>query len=558
MNIGAIGWWNYDNQGDLAMLASLRQGLAPHHVVPIDTGFQAHPDTIYRLNRLDYVILGGGTLIPGKPTAPFDTFDRWVDKLECPLGVVGLGVDPILEQYWPAVEALLSRVEFFCVRDQESRSLLHNHPKVQVAPDLTFAYPLPVHNDFSASAKTNPVCGVNLRHSALGSLNPGSWVTVLQQLPVQVKGVPLSSFDIFDESILLKELDPGSPECFDPLLYRQIDLMIGTAFHSVLFAVQAAVPVIAINYAPKVRNFMIDNGLGRYLLAPDEHDKLAALVNEVLSKHSQITAELRAIREKLHQDAQQNIEIIRKQIEKSGARHRRNGPKATIAVIGSGNDEKDQRTQASCKAQTYENVETLFVRAQSQESITTGLQYVLEQTSGEYLGWVVGGDWFAEDTVDCLVSLLESEPHWDVVYSDYYAMSNANLPIGHHVVPGPEKLYRRDVVGPCFLMRRALLPLLEKISADVPLVAYNLWLSAKSNHTLVPFHAPLFFSSRSIKSRLFIAQERVVRQQWRRSQPLWKRIIWDVIDTDLGEWFIVQPIAHILKLLRRRRYAGDY
>jgi hypothetical protein len=35
MEIGAIGWWSYDNQGDLAMLAALRAGLAPHHVVPL-------------------------------------------------------------------------------------------------------------------------------------------------------------------------------------------------------------------------------------------------------------------------------------------------------------------------------------------------------------------------------------------------------------------------------------------------------------------------------------------------------------------------------------------
>ena len=62
MNIGAIGWWSYGNQGDLAMLSALRQGLAPHQVVAIDTGFPAHPDAIHRLNRLDYVLLGGGTL----------------------------------------------------------------------------------------------------------------------------------------------------------------------------------------------------------------------------------------------------------------------------------------------------------------------------------------------------------------------------------------------------------------------------------------------------------------------------------------------------------------
>ena len=97
LDIGAIGWWNYDNQGDLAMLQTLEQGLAPHRIVPIDIGFRINPDELDRLNRLDYVILGGGTLLPGRPDEPFATFDQWADQLECPLGVVGLGVDPIQE-----------------------------------------------------------------------------------------------------------------------------------------------------------------------------------------------------------------------------------------------------------------------------------------------------------------------------------------------------------------------------------------------------------------------------------------------------------------------------
>ncbi|NLE43538.1 MAG: hypothetical protein GX620_02350, partial [Chloroflexi bacterium] len=61
MDIGAIGWWGYDNQGDLAILSALERGLAPHCVVPIAIGLPVHADALYRLNRLDYVILGGGT-----------------------------------------------------------------------------------------------------------------------------------------------------------------------------------------------------------------------------------------------------------------------------------------------------------------------------------------------------------------------------------------------------------------------------------------------------------------------------------------------------------------
>lgn len=554
MNIGVIGWWNYDNQGDLAMLAALRQGLAPHHVVPIDTGFSANPDTIYRLNRLDYVLLGGGTLIPGKPTAPFDTFDRWADELHCPLGVVGLGVNPIQEQFWPAIEALLDRAEFFHVRDQASCARLHDHPKVQVAPDLTFAYPLSVSDRCFGEVETIPVCGVNLRRSA--SFDPAPWLEALARLPVQIKGLPLSSFDVFDEDELLKQLDPQRPERFDAALYRQIDVMIGTAFHSILFAVQAAVPVIAIGYAPKVCDFMEDNGLARFLLAPDEHDRLPELVDDVLAQRSDIAIDLRASRARLHRVAEQSIDCVRGQIEQSGPRHCCTGPTVTVAVLGSGNIEKDQRTLASCASQTYENVEVLLVSPDPWQSAGARLQQTLAQSHGAYLTWVEGGDWFADDALDCLVSLLEENRHWDVAYTDYYAMSSAHLPVGCHTVPGPEKLYRRDVVGPCFVMRRVLLAQLNQVITDAPLVAYGLWLRISASSLLVPVHAPLFYSARPIRSLVFVEEEREVRRRWRKTQPVWTRAAWNALDTDLGEQIIVQPLARFQGLLKSRNYGG--
>ena len=414
LDIGAIGWWNYDNQGDLAMLQTLEQGLAPHRIIPIDIGFRINPDELHRLNRLDYVILGGGTLIPGRPDEPFDTFDQWADQLECPLGVVGLGIDPIQEQYWPAVDALLKRARFFFVRDQTSHVLLRDHPNVQVAPDLTFAYPLHASESAPADVVTDPICGVNLRRSA--SLDPAPWLETLARLPVKFRGIPLSSFDVWTERALLQQLDPESPKHFDATLYQGLDLMIGTAFHTILFAVQAAVPVIAINYAPKVRNFMEEIGLTRFLLSPDEHRRLPSLVDEVLTHHSEIVYDLQAIRERLHLEAQQNLENIRKQIEQSAQRYGHSGPVVTIMVIGSGDAGKDERTLASCTSQTYENIEVLFstqtdrfalpsaavtfrgtcISADTQASAGARLRQMLAQCSGEYLTWIDGGTgWLA-------------------------------------------------------------------------------------------------------------------------------------------------------------------
>jgi polysaccharide pyruvyl transferase WcaK-like protein len=555
MDIGVIGWWSYDNAGDLAMLAALRRGLAPHHVVPIDTGFSANPDIIYRLNRLDYVILGGGTLIPGKPTAPFDDFDRWANQLESPLGVVGLGVDPFPERYWPAVRTLLDRAKFFYVRDQESRSLLRDHPKVKVSPDLTFAYPLPIRDEGDGDDRAITVCGVNLRRSGLSSFDPVPWVEALKDLPVQIRSVPLSSADIFDEMAILSQLDPESPKRFDPTIYRGIDFMIGTAFHSVLFAVQTGVPIIAIDYAPKVRHFMTDNGLTRYLLAPGQYDRLAALVEELLTNCSQFRRELRAVRRKLTRESWRSLTSVREQIECDKSGRQRTGPKATIVVVGSGSVEKNQRTQASCAAQTYENVEVRFVPADPREGLASCLQRESRESSGDYLTWIQGGDLLVDDAMDTLISLLEEKPDLDVVYADYYAMSNTDFPIGRHTVPEPQKLYRRDVVGPCFLFRRTLLPLLSQIPVDTPLPAYSLWLLARANHQLVPFHAPLGYSKRPINSRSFVDKEREARRRWRETGPAWKRPVWRIIDSDLGERFLVQPVACLLKLIRGVKYA---
>lgn len=552
MNIGAIGWWNYDNQGDLAMLSALRQGLAPHHVVPIDTGFPANSDTIHRLNQLDYVLLGGGTLIPSRPAAPFDTFDQWACRLESPLGVVGLGVDPVDERYWPAVEALIDRTQFFHVRDRASRTLLRNHPRVQIAPDLTFAYPLAAAKLRPTKTRTEAVCGVNLRRSGASAFDPEPWLKALQQLPVRLKGIPLSSFDTFDEGTLLRQLEPGGARRFDPALYHEIDLMIGVAFHSVLFAVQAAVPVIAVDYAPKVHHFMVDNGLERYLLRPDEADKLPNLVAEVLASRVTIAEELEAICVRLQSDAQNNMHAIREHVELGGPRGADIKSPVTVVVMSSGNEAKDQRTLTSCATQTHPEVETVFVDAGSMAHANARLQQTLVQSHSEYLTWIDGGDWLAEDALSCLVGRLGANPQCDVVYADYYAMSSTNLPLGLHTAPGSDKLFRRDVIGPCFLMRRSLLARIGWPSSDSPLISYQLWLRAKSSARFAPLHAPLCYSSRPVHSPAFNAREREARRRWRQSQPIWARAAWRIIDSDTGERLIVRPLTRARDLLRER------
>ena len=65
-----------------------------------------------------------------------------------------------------------------------------------------------------------------------------------------------------------------------------------------------------------------------------------------------------------------------------------------------------------------------------------------------------------------------------------------------------------------------------------------------------------FHSARPIRSRAFVAQEREVRKRWRQDRPAWNRAFWRVIDTDLSERLVVQPLASVLNLVRRSNGTG--
>jgi hypothetical protein len=570
MQIGVIGWWGYDNQGDLAMLAALEHGFAPHRIVPIDIGFSSNPDAIDRLNGFDYLVIGGGTLIPGKLLSPFDTFNQWGIRLACPFGVLGLGVTLISEQYWSIVEALIERAEFFFVRDQTSHKLLRSHPKVQVAPDLTFAYPLDTCvSRFDGSLDRPPICGVHMRKVA--GLDSLQWLKVISKLPVEVKGIPFSSFAVWEEHKLLRELDPECPSEFDPSRYCQVDLMIGTAFHSVLFAVQSATPVVAVNYAPKVENFMVDVGLERYLLPPNEPCRLPALINEMVKEYATIVHNLIEIREAMNEGAQQMLAMARTKIEQAGLRPNRSVGKVSIVVLGSEDDDIDQITLESCKNQTYEDLEIIYLtpvkntlthlvaddsrimvvdvnpRAESGGI----LQRVLGQVSGEYVTWIRTGDWFTKDAINCMTKLLDQNKNLDVVYADFYVMTDERTLEGCHFVAEPRKLFRRNVVGPCFLMRKTVFTERGPLNTESPLPAYDLWLRLGSADLFHPFHTPLFYTTRDVDSEAVALRERVVRRKYRRDRPFWVQVFWRIVDTDCVENYLVQPLIHSVHLLRR-------
>lgn len=435
MKIGVIGYYGYGNAGDEAILENITKALAPHRVVgfPVDFPFAERMTT--RLNAYDFLVLGGGGLYNRSAPGPFGSFDIWEKQLTTPIGVLGLGVEVLDQTSLPAVHALVERSEFFVVRDEESKRLI-GHPKVQVAPDLTFYDPprLAPHE-----ASSIAVCGVNLRPFGKGA---EAWLEAVQQLDCEKRAVPLSTVPTFDDRELLVQLDPNCPPEFDRACYSKFDILVGTAFHSIVFAIQAGIPVVAICYHPKVQRLMDEVGLSEYALHWDEHHRLSELFARALANRSAIRQQMLAYTENAQRQLQRLFHGIVGAIEGSGIRSTAQAsvtPRVSVLIDCRGAaNEAVQLTVASCCMQSLPNQVILLADDdtpqldQSSYGNADGAIQVIslydvqdsksvtKAIGGQYIVWLPAGYELAYDALYVLAETLDADPDAIMSYSDCY------------------------------------------------------------------------------------------------------------------------------------------
>lgn len=468
--IGVMGYYGFGNLGDEMLLDALRRFLAPHRVIAFPTAFNPTADALDRLNSYDYLILGGGGLFNRTPAAPFDTFHRWASQLRTPISVLGLGVEKLDDRYLPAVHGLVEQADFFVVRDVESQKLIR-HPKVQVAPDLTFYQPLPLAR-FSEEGQ-EPLCGVNLRPLHQGV---DAWVDAIRLLPCRKLALPFSLVPTYDDREPISQI--VSP-CFSQASaadYEHLDLVIGAAFHSIVLAIQAGVPAIAINYHPKVRRLMEEIGLADYVLEWEESQKLRPCFERALAERELIRGRMLAYRNHAQLALTSTLREVRSVMEMriSACKTNRHSVGAqrrvTVFVLCQGASEKDVAlTLASCWKQTYQRLKVVLVNcpkafytvqnapddSKTLSHITTAGAVSWNDLSGhcaEYVTWVTAGCWYADDAVALLVQALDRQPAASVAFSDYYITSNGIIDrkIKLSAVPPGNIL----PIGSCFLVRR--------------------------------------------------------------------------------------------------------
>ncbi len=474
MKIGVMGYYGFGNAGDEVILRNLERILAGYQVVPLPLGLNYSSDTIKRLNDFDYLVLGGGGLIRGEPPSPFGTFHLWHRSLQTPLGVLGVGVEHVEPQFREPVEVLLERSSFFVVRDEQSAQIL-DHPKVTVAPDLTFYRPFdPREPDAAWRGGKDQLLGVNLRPS-----NPrvNDWVRAVNQLGCPRAAIAFSTHPALGDQEILAGVNAESHHVFDEQRFRELDYVLCTAFHAVVFSIQMGIPVAAINYDAKVMRLMKEAGLERYLLEWDDYEAAEGIIGQLAANREQIGQQMRTFtRQAQGRLAERLLEPLQHIASgsKFGRRSQKPGlsaqPRVSLVVTTAGAATVDiEYTVASCQAQDYDNLEILVVASGADSSEVGPAAFEADRVkrvsasdlerlgtgilSGQFVGYIKPGAALAPDAVRLMLRKLESKPGATQCISGYYLTHN-------HIIERKVRLHRAAdperplFYGPWYLVHR--------------------------------------------------------------------------------------------------------
>jgi colanic acid/amylovoran biosynthesis protein len=92
-------------------------------------------------------------------------------------------------------------------------------------------------------------------------------------------------------------------------MYANLDLVVGTRFHSVIFALTSYVPAIAIEYEHKTSGIMADLGLGQWVIKMQNvtGPRLIALIDDIIAQSDDYRAQLHSLLPDYVEQARQAI-----------------------------------------------------------------------------------------------------------------------------------------------------------------------------------------------------------------------------------------------------------
>lgn len=306
-------------------------------VLKFPSGFRSLLKSIFKTNKTktavkncDFFILGGGGLFSN---LSFKAYIIWAIQAFMayrygkPVIMYGQSIGPLSGrlQKWIS-KKIFKKALFIAVRDEQSKNELKKigvHKKIYLMPDLIFR----IKADKKSSMPREKQAVVALRY--LPELNPSFIQEIANFLNflVEKQGYKIVFLDfqkgrdkILHREVIKRLHDKKKYEEISEIkdsrqlftLFSNSDLVLGMRLHAVLTAIKTVTPFIAINYAPKVENFLKYAKLNDYLLEMDDL-RLQKLYNLIKKDFTLIEKQLQIFNSKAlarHQEVEQELKKL--------------------------------------------------------------------------------------------------------------------------------------------------------------------------------------------------------------------------------------------------------
>jgi hypothetical protein len=338
MKIAVICWTGRNNAGDERMFWCIKKYFKKHTIIPFETWIPAE-NQIEQINSCDFVLIGGGTLIRRKFNERYDL----LNKITPPIGCVGITVESnkIYDDMRLAVDLLIKKSKFIYVRDNHSKKVLYNHPKVIVGPDITFLYPFPItetvtNNDKLAlnildwhwwnaelySRKYYFFLDFEAKHPNFKKYYPGkkwdldNFITLIKTRHEEIEPFALY-FDknFVDGGDLAWKYFQKKISKFSMVPLRTSHYLISMRYHGIIFACQSGIPFVSLSYEQKNTNFCKDIGLPQLYLKLENYKNIEKKINFINKNYDSIRNKLLSYRKKTKKEVWDIFTEIEKQIQ---------------------------------------------------------------------------------------------------------------------------------------------------------------------------------------------------------------------------------------------------
>lgn len=294
MRIAVFGYYHQLNYGDDRIGNSMVRALHPHTIVLFP-----HNQEPPSMQWFDLILVGGGGLV-WERVGIWKKIDQWLSSSQKPFGVIGLGINSLDERLKLDLLWVAEHAQLFVVRDQRSHQLLDNHPKVKVLPDLTWMFPYAAKLNSSNSS----AIALSLASKHPQGYDPIAWGKHIRTT-TDVVPFPLRFGEKHDSGIFQTLGFENTPHDFTINPLYDCNYLIGTRFHSIVFALQVGIPFIAILYDDKVRRVLADNDLLDLSIGAFDLEALAAKIDYLQSNTPKILARIQNVRHRLSLEGEQ-------------------------------------------------------------------------------------------------------------------------------------------------------------------------------------------------------------------------------------------------------------